>query len=128
MRDAAGEGEPAVQASNRERFRSEMRDDLNAPQALAVAWEVARGGEELSPADRRVLLLEFDRFLGIDLVKASPAEVAFESAPRIDALLEQSDEARADKDWATADRIRDELTAEGIEIVDTPSGAHWRRK
>ena len=128
VRDAAGEGEPAVQASYRERFRSAMRDDLNAPQALAVAWEVARGGEELSPADRRVLLLEFDRFLGIDLVKADPAEVAFESDPRIDALLEQRDEARADKDWATADRIRDELSGEGIEIVDTPSGAHWRRK
>jgi len=128
VRDAAGEGEPAVQASYRERFRSAMRDDLNAPQALAVAWEVARGGEELSPADRRVLLLEFDRFLGIDLVKADSAEVAFESDPRIDALLEQRDEARAGKDWAAADRIRDELTAEGIEIVDTPSGAHWRRK
>ena len=105
-----------------------MRDDLNAPRALAVAWEVVRGKDDLSPADRRVLLLEFDRILGLDLVRADPAEAAFESDPRIDALLAERQQARADRDWATADRIRDELTASGIEIIDAPEGTRWRRK
>lgn len=128
VRDAEGEGDAAAQSDYRERFRDAMRDDLNAPKALAVAWEVARGKDELSAADRRVLLLEFDRILGLDLVKADPAVVEFDSDPRIDALLEERQQARAAKDWGTADRIRDELLAEGVEIVDTPEGARWRRK
>ena len=66
--------------------------------------------------------------LGLDLVRADPAEADFESDPRIDALLAERQQARSDKDWATADRIRDELTASGIEIIDTPGGARWRRK
>jgi cysteinyl-tRNA synthetase len=128
VRSARGEGESAAQSDYRERFRGAMRDDLNAPKALAVAWEVVRGKDELSPADRRLLLLEFDRILGLDLVRADPVEAAFESDPGIDALLAERQQARADKDWATADRIRDELTASGIEIIDTPAGARWRRK
>jgi cysteinyl-tRNA synthetase len=128
VRDAKGEGDPATQSEYRERFRDAMRDDLNAPKALAVAWEVARGRDELSPVDRQVLLLEFDRILGLDLVKADPPAEVFESDPRIDALLAERQEARVAKDWATADRIRDELLKEGIEIVDTPEGPRWRRK
>ena len=127
LRNAEGEGDAAAQSDYRERFRDAMRDDLNAPQALAVAWEVARGADELAAADRRVLLLEFDRLLGLDLVKADPAEPAFESDPRIDGLLAEREQARAARDWATADRIRDELIAEGVEIVDTSEGPRWRR-
>ncbi len=128
VRDAAGEGDAAAQSDYRERFRDAMRDDLNAPKALAVAWEVARGREELAPGDRRALLLEFDRFLGLDLVQADAPGERFESDPRIDGLLAERQQARADKDFATADRIRDELAAEGVEIVDTPEGPRWRRK
>ena len=51
-----------------------------------------------------------------------------EAGIAFDALLEERQQARADKDWARADQIRDELTASGIEIVDTPAGARWRRK
>jgi cysteinyl-tRNA synthetase len=128
VRDAAGESDTAAQSDYRERFRDAMRDDLNAPKALAVAWEVARGRDELSAPDRRVLLLEFDRILGLDLVKADPPAEVFESDPRIDAMLVERHEARASKDWTTADRIRDELLEEGVEIVDTPEGPRWRRK
>ena len=128
LRDADGEEHEAAQAEFRERFREAMRDDLNAPKAMGVAWEVARAKEGLSPADRRALLLEFDRILGLDLVVADPAGETWESDPRIDGMLADRQQARADKDWATADRIRDELAEEGIEIVDTPEGARWRRR
>jgi cysteinyl-tRNA synthetase len=104
-----------------------MADDLNAPRAMAVVWEVARS-DVLSPADRRELLLRFDAVLGLDLANAAPAEAVSESDPRIDALLEEREAARASKDFATADRIRDDLTTEGITIVDTPEGARWRRE
>jgi cysteinyl-tRNA synthetase len=41
--------------------------------------------------------------------------------------LEQREEARQRQDWAAADRIRDELAAQGVEIIDTPAGPRWRR-
>ena len=109
------------------RFHAARRDDLNAPQALATALEVARSSE-LQPAEKRALLLEFDGWLGLDLVVADPPEEATASDPRIDGLLAQRDAARTEKDWAEADRIRDALAAEGIEIVDSPEGSRWRRR
>jgi cysteinyl-tRNA synthetase len=127
VREAAGEGDRAAQAPYRERFRAALADDLNAPQAMAVTWEVARSSE-LAEVDKRDLLLGFDEILGLDLAHARTAADAEESDPRIEALLVERDAARAAKDWGTADRIRDELGAEGVEIIDTPGGAKWKRK
>ena len=126
LREAAGEGDSEAQADFRAQFRQAMADDLNAPRAMAVLWEVVRNGD-LSPADRRDLLLEFDAVLGLDLAGAEAKQEVHESDPRIDGLLEQREEARASKDFATADRIRDELAAEGVELIDTPEGPRWRR-
>jgi len=106
------------------RFREAVRDDLNAPRALAVAWEAARG-PELSPADKRSLLLEFDAWLGLGL---ATEERRSESDPRIDGLLARREAAREAREFATADRIRKELEAEGILIEDTPEGPRWRRR
>ena len=59
---------------------------------------------------------------------AVDALAAAKDRGRIDAMLEDRQRARGAKDWAEADRIRDALADEGIEIVDTPEGARWRRK
>jgi cysteinyl-tRNA synthetase len=127
LREAEGQVDEAKLASWRERFRDALRDDLNAPRALAVAWEVARSSE-LSPAERWALLEDFDRVLGLDLAHAVPRTARQESDPRIDALVAERERARAARDFATADRIRDELAAEGILVEDTPDGARWRRR
>ncbi|MAG30791.1 MAG: cysteine--tRNA ligase [Deltaproteobacteria bacterium] len=122
------EGSADVQAPYRARFRGALADDLHAPRAMAVVWEVARS-DELAAADRRDLLRAFEPVLGLRLGEA-PAGAAVderERDPRIDGMLEERQAARAAKDWAIADRIRDELVAEGIEIVDTPAGARWKR-
>jgi len=126
LRELSGTGDADAQAPHRERFRAALADDLNAPKAMAVVWDVVRG-EDLAPEDRRDLLLAFDEVLGLDLAHAKPAEESFESDPRIDGLLAEREAARAGRDFATADRIRDELAAEGITIVDTPEGPRWRR-
>ena len=74
-----------------------------------------------------MLLLEFDEWLGLDLASAVPREEVVESDPRIDARVAEREAARALKDFATADRIRQQLAAEGVEIRDTPGGTRWRR-
>jgi cysteinyl-tRNA synthetase len=127
VRDVSGEGDPALQAPFLERFRSAMRDDLNAPRAMAVVWEVVRN-QDLPPADRRDLLEAFDEILALDLKTAVPPQARRESDPRIDALVAERQEARKRRDFAGADRIRDALAAEGIEVHDTPEGSHWSRK
>ena len=125
---AEGEGDDAVQAEIRARFRDALADDLNAPRAMAVVWEVARS-DTLADVDRRDLLRAFDTVLGLRLAEG-PVGVAsddWERDPQIDQMLAEREAARQSKDWATADRIRDELVAMKIEIVDTPEGPRWRR-
>ncbi|MGI8937490.1 MAG: CysS/YqeB C-terminal domain-containing protein, partial [Iamia sp.] len=58
----------------------------------------------------------------------APDADASGSDPRIDALVAERTEARAAKDFAASDRIRDELAVDGIELLDTPDGTTWRRR
>jgi cysteinyl-tRNA synthetase len=128
LESVEGDGNPEAQAPLKERFRDALADDLNAPRAMAVVWEVARS-DELADVDRRDLLRSFDLILGLRLGEevAAERELDGERDPKIDGLLAERQRARESKDWATADRIRDELAALKIEIVDTPEGARWRR-
>ena len=129
LEDVDGEGDEKRQAPSLARFREALADDLNAPRAMAVVWDVARS-EELPEVDRRDLLRRFDPVLGLALGEplVVPDAPAVEQDPRIDGLLAERQAARAAKDWSTADRIRDELAADGIEIVDSPEGPQWHRK
>ena len=79
-------------------------------------------------------LADFDRVLSLNLIEAADAlrkkqeeEEAANADPEIDALVAARTEAKKAKNWAEADRIRDELKARGIEIIDTPQGAKWRK-
>ena len=126
LRREEGEGDAEIQAPHRKRFREAMADDLNAPQALAVLWDVVRN-RDLSAPDRRELLLAFDVILGLGLGEARAVEEPLEEDPRIDGVLAERERARASRDFERADQIREELQAEGIEIIDTPEGPRWRR-
>ena len=126
LRGVEGTGDPGAQRPYLEQFRAALCDDLNAPRALAVVWDVVRG-EALAPEDRRDLLWAFDSVLGLELESAEEVVEGWESDPRIDDLLVQREKARSARDFATADRIRDELVAEGVVIVDTPEGPRWKR-
>jgi cysteinyl-tRNA synthetase len=97
-----------------------ISEDLAMPAALAVAHEVARAGD-LTPMQRRALLLDFDRVLGLSL--DAPIETAPGELPAgADELLQRRAEARAARDFATSDALRDELAAMGVEVRDTPDG------
>ncbi|MFO7857462.1 MAG: cysteine--tRNA ligase [Ectothiorhodospiraceae bacterium] len=128
-------------AAYRERFQAAMDDDFNTPDALAVLFDLAREINrtretgETQAARLAGLLRELGGVVGLlqtdpeDYLKgAGDAEVVPGLTPSaIDALLEQRQAARQARDFATADRIRDDLQARGIVIEDTPEGSTWRR-
>ena len=111
-------------------------DDLNTPEALASLSRLA--GEANTAADKgdvdamataRANLLDAGAFLGLLTMTPTSWEQGGDDddKARIDALVQARIDARAAKDWAEADRIRDELAAEGIEIMDGAGGSTWRR-
>jgi cysteinyl-tRNA synthetase len=110
-------------AGYRSRFVEAISDDLAMPKAIAVAHAVA-SADDLAPAARRALLLDFDRVLGLDLdAPAEPGEPADRALPPGAAeLLERRAIARAAKDYPTSDALREELAALGVEVRDTPDG------
>jgi cysteinyl-tRNA synthetase len=125
-RSAGGEPDLSRIEPDRRAFWSALADDLNAPAAVAALWEATRRAD-LTPADLWALLEEADTVLALGLGEAPDADDSGSDA-RIDALVAERSAARAAKDFATSDRIRDELATEGIEVVDTAAGATWRRR
>jgi cysteinyl-tRNA synthetase len=107
-------------ATYRARFTDAIADDLAMPAALAAAHAVA-GADDLAPAQRRALLLDFDRVLGLDLA-AAPEPEGGELPEEAAALLERRRAAREARDFATSDALREELAAMGVEVRDTPEG------
>jgi cysteinyl-tRNA synthetase len=106
-------------ASYRSRFADAVADDLALPKALAIAHEVA-SASDLSDLQRRAVLVDFDRVLGLSL--GAPVAEATPLPEGAAELLERRAAARAAKDWATSDALRDELAALGVEVRDTPEG------
>jgi cysteinyl-tRNA synthetase len=110
-------------AGYEQRFWAAIQDDLDTPRALAVLAEL-EGDESLPPAARFTSVAAFDRLLGLDL-----AEVAGMALPAgAEALIARREQARAARDFATADRLRDELATLGVEVTDTRVGPTWRRR
>ncbi len=118
-------------------FAAALDDDLGVPQALAVVHAGVRAGNALLSAGelpalaatlaavRRML-----RVLALDPVDQWPAAGGGELTGVVDALValavEARAEARARKDWARADALRDRLSASGIALEDTVDGVQWR--
>ena len=107
-----------------ERFANDINDDLNMPRALAVAWEALRG--DLKPAVKRATLLAFDRVFGLELSTWEPRVEVIPDAVR--ALAEARSSARKSKNWAEADRLRNEIAAVGWEMEDRAEGYALKRR
>ncbi|MEX1311691.1 MAG: DALR domain-containing protein, partial [Candidatus Sulfomarinibacteraceae bacterium] len=115
-------------------FRAALADDLNTARALAALHNLLRrvntelDGEGISAAARTALARAFsdaDKVLGVFPKKGVDADG---DDAEIDALVEERRTARASKDFARADEIRDELTNRGIVLEDTPHGTIWHRE
>jgi len=104
----------------RDAFHTAINDDLDLPSALSITREVARNNK-IEPAERRRLILDFDRVLGLrlDAVETKKPRVI---SDEVRALVRERDEARAVRAWQRSDQLRDELIALGFEVRDTPGG------
>ena len=125
-----------------DRTLAAMCDDLNTPQALAVANEGVKllhgMGREMNAASARSARRWLERtnaLLGIiwpEHDESAAADYDDDAddplAEKVEALLEERAQARENGDYDRADAIRDELDAMGIEVMDRPDGTNWRRK
>jgi cysteinyl-tRNA synthetase len=116
-------------------FADALDDDLGTPQAFAAVHQVVReGNTALANADKAAArgalasVLSMTRLLGIapdQWESARSADLTGAVDVLVRVALEQRAAARARKDYATADAIRDQLTAAGIVVEDTPDGPRW---
>jgi cysteinyl-tRNA synthetase len=128
----AVEVETAARAA-RSAFETAMDDDFGTPQALAALFGLVtainrarEAGVSGGPfAGAQATLVELAGVLGFRLDRATDAQ-ALAAAPLVELLIALRDEARARKDWAAADRIRDGMAAAGVALEDTPTGTVWR--
>ena len=104
-------------------FGEAMDDDLNTPVALAAIFGLIKEANIHGKPGREIFeaMVGFDRILGLQLEERAKAAES-EAPAEILALLEQRQQARKSKDFATSDRIRDEILSAGYVIEDTPTG------
>src|ERR1700693_76861 len=103
------------------RFRSAIADDLDLPAAMALVAELNHS--PMAPAAKAGLLRDWDRVLGLDLDRSSPGTALPAGAAE---LLATRERARVAKDFAKSDKLRDELAALGVAVIDTPAGQRWK--
>ena len=118
-----------------QKFVTAMDDDFNVQNALTAIYDllpVVNANANSEKADKKTLEL-FEKKLaawllvfGVDTEKLC-AQSAGSNDDEIEELVKQRDEARANKDWATSDKLRDQLKEMGITIQDTPQGTRWTR-
>ena len=109
-----------------------LNGDLNTSLAVTAVYDVLK--EKTNDATRLAALEDFDRVLSLNLLKAAETlrakqaqEEAANADPEIDGLVAARTAAKKSKNFTEADRIRDQLKAMGVEIIDTPQGTKWRK-
>ena len=139
---SGGDVDQAVFEQYRAKFNQVMGNDLNTSMGVTALFDVLKA--KTDDATKLALIGDFDRVLGLELLEKAAAKreenakaqtakteggytVTGEGDPAVDALVMQRYEAKKAKNFAEADRIREELKAQGIEIVDTKDGASWKR-
>lgn len=110
-------------SESRERFLVTVRDDLGTAPALAVLWDALRS-EEYSPEEKWGLLADADAHFGLKLTEPPPGRTlaASDVPENVKTLLEKREAARSAEDYATADRLREEIERSGYHVDDGPKG------
>lgn len=125
-------GEPNIEEAQPfiDKFKENMDNDLNTSLGITSIYDVLKAN--ISDATKIYLLNDFDKVLSLDLVKTAnklkEEKNSSVDTAKVEELIKKRTEARANKDWATADAIRDELNAMNVVIKDTPEGITWSVK
>ena len=113
-------------------FTDAMDNDINTALAVTAVYDVLKA--DTNDATKLALIEDFDRVLSLDLIENankeqqdSPADDNSELAATVEAAIAKRAEAKKAKNYAEADRIRDELKAMGIVIEDTAQGVKWKK-
>ncbi|MCK4434943.1 cysteine--tRNA ligase, partial [Candidatus Bathyarchaeota archaeon] len=129
--EECGEAIMALMGDVQKRFEEAMDDDLNISLALAALFDFVRAVNKLmddnmlskgEAEEVSKLMMRFDKVLGV-IGKIQREDKLSKEA---EDLIRKREEARKAKDWATADKIRQQLRRLGILIEDTPQGLKWR--
>lgn len=108
-----------VSEKYKQEFVERVGDDFDTPGAVALVWGLLKD-EQVSDADKRKTIENFDEVLGLQLTTLTFPEV--EVPEDIQKLAEAREEARKNKNWEEADKLRDEIESKGFEVKDTDSG------
>ena len=144
LKPGDGDVEQAAFDEYKAKFLQQMGNDLNTSMGVTAIFDVLKA--KTNDATKLALIGDFDQVLSLSLLEKAEAKraedakaaqaaqtssgeytVTGEGDPAIDALVMQRYEAKKAKNFAEADRIRDALKAQGIEIVDVKGGASWKR-
>ncbi len=140
--DSGEEVDQAAFDACKEKFVAALSNDLNTSLAITAVYDALKA--KTNDATKLALIADFDQVLSLDLLEkaakkrkelsAAPKAGAFtilsetgESDPAVEAKIQARQDAKKAKNFAEADRLRDELKAEGIELMDIPGGVRWKR-
>ncbi|OEH86307.1 cysteine--tRNA ligase [Desulfuribacillus stibiiarsenatis] len=116
----------------KEKFEASMDDDFNTSEALAVVFDIARDANVYlrnETTDERILKLYLEAMESmLKVFRISVKQADTEMEADIEALIEERQTARKNKDFKRSDEIRDQLLEQGIILEDTPQGVRWKRK
>lgn len=133
VKDASGDGRSesvlSICEKARESFVAAMDFDLNTADAIAAVFDFVRqinaGLASFSESDCAFVLDVLTELC--DVLGITPEAAEDDLSAKVEALIEERNQARKEKNWARADEIRDQLKAEGIVLEDTPQGVKWKR-
>jgi len=111
-----------INAGFKDKFIAAIEDDFNLPQALAISWEMLKC--DLPDSDKKATILDFDKVLGLDLAKLKPIKIPL----AVEKLARDRLAARAEKNWAKSDELRDKIIELGYLIEDEKNGYKLKRK
>lgn len=128
--------EGVVVKSYQERFHTLVNDNLDTPRAIALVWELVKDSD-VSLADKRATLLNFDQVLGLGLresntnlhkhLRGEGQKLAVSDIPAdVQKLVAEREAARKDKDFDQADKLREKIIEHGYDVADTNDGPEVR--
>jgi len=131
---APAEGAPGWAAEAHDAFKAAVNDDLNMPEAFAALFALVRGSNSalregaLNASEAAALLALFDRMDSVlGVIRFGRADRGEAVPAAVTALAEARAAARAAKDWAESDRLRDELATKGWEVRDSKEGQKLKK-